>query len=574
MRKVLALGLAAAMAFSMAGCSTPGQETTAAATSAAGGETTAASGETTASGGETTAAGGETTGKKVFRYSTMTDPTTLDSCKANSIGDNELQQLIGEGLIRNNAGTLQPGLAETWEVSDDGLTYTFHLRDAVWPDGVAVSANDFVFAFHRLADPATASPYAWILSGLIKNGTEVTGGEMALTELGISAPDEKTVVIELDHPQSYFLSLIGSCCQFFPQRQDVVEKYGQEYAGSAEKMINYGPFIMTSSADRAFVVEKNENYWDADNIKLDRVELSVIENGDTALSMYETGELDYVLIPSASVPNYEGAPNHSSFVNGNLDWIYINNEAEYVSNKNFRLALSYAIDREDYNILVNNGVYSAWGNIVLPMCDGAEAGTTYGDTVQPEGYPLKADETKAKEYLQAAMSELGISDAGEITIRFNSWDNETVKRVAEVCKEMWETRLGIHVEIDMVTYGEVYTQIYPNHDFQVGYGGWGPDYADPYTYLYLFDSRNTGNYSNYKSKEFDALIDQSIAETDPAARLEILAKAEALLIEDGANIPLQMRTAHYLLDEDVTGVNFYFVGYNICPIYADCAPTE
>lgn len=563
-RSVLALGLAAAMAFGMVGCSTPGQETT-----AAPAETTAAASGETAAAGETEAPAAS--GQKVFRYSSMTEPTTLDAIKCNAIIDNEVQQMITEGLLRNYGDELLPGLAETWEVDDAGLVYTFHLRDAKWPDGQAITANDFVYSFQRLADPATASPYAWILPGMIKNATEVSSGEMAVEELGISAPDDKTVVIELDHPQSYFLSLIGSCAQFTPQRKDVVEQFGAEYAGSAEKMMTYGPFIMTSSANRQYIMEKNPDYWNADAVNFDRIELSVIDNGETALAMYESGDLDYVVIPNASVPNYAG--QDQSYVNGNLDWVYINNEAEYVSNKNFRLALAYAIDREDYNILVNNGVYSAWGNPVLPLCDGID-GKNYGESVQPEGFPLKADDAKAQEYLQAALTELNISDPSEITIRFNAWDNETVKKVAEVCQEMWQTRLGINVEIDMVTYSDVYTNIYPNHDYQVGYGGWGPDYADPYTYLYLFDSRNANNYSNYKNAEYDELMDKVVAEPDPTTRMQYLADAEALVIADGANIPLQMRTVHYLLDEDVTGVSFNFIGYNFCPAFGDCAPTE
>ncbi len=556
MKKLLALGLAGVMALSLAACGVPGEE-----------EETQAAG-TEVDGSETTV-----DGEKVFRYSVSTEPTSLDSVMSNSIGDSELQQIMGEGLLNNNAGEISPGLAESWEISDDGLTYTFYLRDAVWPDGEPITAYDFVYAVQRLADPETASPGAWVVSGVLKNGEEVIAGTVPVEELGISAPDEKTVVFELDHPQAYFLSYVGLNSSFFPQRQDIVEEYGQEYAGSADKLMTCGAFTLTSSADRTYIFEKNPDFWDAENINLDRIEVYVVENTDTALSMYENGELDYVVIPNSSVPNYEDASNHYSYVNGNLDWIYINNEAEYVSNQNFRLALAYAIDRENYNILVNNGVYQAWGNIVLPLCDGAEAGTTYGDTVQPEGFPLTADEEKAQEYLQAALSEMGISDASEITISFLSWDNETAKRVAEVCQEMWQNVLGINVEIEMVTYSQVYTTIYPNKDYQVGYGGWGPDYADPYSYLYLFYSNNSNNYSNYNNPDYDALIEQSNEETDAAVRMELLAEAEAMLIEDGANIPLQMREVHYLLDEDVTGVQFYYVGYNMCPVYADCDPT-
>ena len=132
-----------------------------------------------------------------------TEPTSLDPAKSNSIGDGELQQIMNEGLLNNNAGEIAPGLAESWEISDDGLTYTFHLRDAVWADGQPVTANDFVYGLQRLANPETASPGAWVVSGVLKNGTEVIDGDLPVEELGISAPDEKTVVFELDHPQAY-----------------------------------------------------------------------------------------------------------------------------------------------------------------------------------------------------------------------------------------------------------------------------------------------------------------------------------------------------------------------------------
>ena len=221
-----------------------------------------------------------------------TEPTSLDPAKSNSIGDGELQQIMNEGLLNNNAGEIAPGLAESWEISDDGLTYTFHLRDAVWADGQPVTANDFVYGLQRLANPETASPGAWVVSGVLKNGTEVIDGDLPVEELGISAPDEKTVVFELDHPQAYFLGYAGGSA-FLPQRQDIVEQYGQEYAGNADKLMTCGPFTMTSSADRTYIFEKNPNYWDAENIKLDRIEVYVVENGDTALSMYENGELDY-----------------------------------------------------------------------------------------------------------------------------------------------------------------------------------------------------------------------------------------------------------------------------------------
>ena len=218
MKKLLALGLAGVMALSLAACGVPGEEdeTQAAGTEAAGSE---------AAGGETT--GGETAdGEKVFRYSVKTEPTTLDSAKMNSIGDSELQQIMGEGLLTNNAGEISPGLAETWEISEDGLTYTFHLRDAKWSNGEAVTAADFVFGWQRAVDPATASEYSYMLSdiGQVVNAAEIIAGDKPVTDLGITAVDDKTLKVELNVPVSYFLSLM-----YFPTFYPMNQKIGRAH---------------------------------------------------------------------------------------------------------------------------------------------------------------------------------------------------------------------------------------------------------------------------------------------------------------------------------------------------------
>lgn len=558
-KKLFAMLVASAMVLGMlAGCSVPGQSGN---TSTPGGGNDAS----TSAGGST----GTTGGTKVFRYATNTDPTTLDSSKGNSVADNELMHLTCEGLIRNSCGTIEPGLAESWDISADGATYTFHLRDAKWPDGKEVTSQDFLYAFRRLADPATASPYAWILDGHIKNGGAVVNGTLPVEELGVSAPDDKTFVVELEYAQSYMLSLMGSCCQFTPVRQDIVEQYGADYAADATKLMTYGPFIMTSSANRVFVMEKNPNYWNADAIKLDRVEMNVIDNGDTQLAMYEQGELDYVQIPTAQVANYLNVSQN--YMNGSLDWCYINTEAEFVSNQNLCLAMNYALDRNTYNMLANNGTYSAWSNPVMPAVDGVKA--TYGEEFQPASYPLEGDQAKATEYLNTALSELGLSSPSDISISIVITDNEGEKRIGETLQEMWQNNLGIKVDLRQVTYAEKYGNVCPQGDFQVVYAGWNPDYADPYTYLELFFSTNVYNYSNYANADFDALMTASQSMTDPTQRLQTLAKAEQVLIDTGAVVPLQVRTTHYLIDDDVKNVGFYFSGYNLDVVYADCDPT-
>ena len=334
--KVLSLLLCGAMTASLAACGGAYEKdtTTAAATDAAAGSAAAENASSTS-------------GDKIFRYSITSEATTLDPNKSDSIADAELQHAMTEGLVRNTAGEISPGIAESWELSDDGLTYTFHLRDAKWSDGVPIKAGDFVYSLQRLMDPNTASVYAFI-GEYIKNGAAVESGKMQPSELGVSAPDDHTLVITLEHPTAYFLSLVGSLAEYAPIRQDIVEKYGTDFAGDASKNVYSGPFMLTSSAAQKYVFEKNPNYWNADNVKLDGAEVSVIADQNTALAMYESGDLDFVKIPTDAVPNYDD--KDQEYMNGNEDYLYINQGGSnpLLANKNFRLALNYGINRNAY----------------------------------------------------------------------------------------------------------------------------------------------------------------------------------------------------------------------------------
>ncbi|MCD8076884.1 MAG: peptide ABC transporter substrate-binding protein, partial [Lachnospiraceae bacterium] len=460
-------------------------------------------------------------------------------------------------------------IAETWEISDDGLTYTFHLReDAYWSDGEQITAADYVYSWQRLMDPDTASPYAFI-GEYIKNGLAVETGEMDPSELAVTAEDDYTLVVELENPTSYFLSLIGSSGQFAPLRQDIVEEYGTEFAATADKNVYSGPYKLVSSENNEYIFEPNEYYWDADSINLDRVELSVVENTDTALALYESGELDYVQIPNAYVANYEGEDN--TFMNGNVDYLLINFEStnEALNNLNFRLALNYALNRTEYNTLANSGVYDGYTGLVF---SGLTAkGSTYGEVYDLDSYsfPVDGDQEKALEYLEAAMEELGVSDASELSVDITCSDSESTKKQCEVIQDLLQTALGITVTITQVTYSELYATTLPNGEYELGFTGWGADYDDPYSYLELFYGPSSYNNSFYHNDEYDALLESSVTETDTDARMDILNQCEQMIMADAAFIPLQRRTVHYLVDDDVTGLNFYFCSINIDWVYVD-----
>lgn len=539
-KRLLAVLLTAAMAVTLfAGCGTP----------------------------KTKDSGSSDSGEKVFRYSTRTEPTTLDPTKSNCIPDNEVQHAITESLVRNTGGEVTPGVAKDWTISDDGLVYTFNLNpDAKWSDGEQIKAQDFVYSWQRLMNPETAAAYAFI-GEYIKNGRAVETGEMDPSELGVKAIDDVTLEVTLEHPTEYFLSMIGAQAQFAPLRQDIVEKYGADFAADAEKNVYSGPYVLTSAENQKWIFEPNENYWDRDSIKLDRAEMSYVQKQDTALAMYESGDLDYSEIPSAAVATYEGKDN--VFKNGNVDYYYFNCDPEKdspINNKNFRLALNYAFDRESNNKLVNQGVHSPSNSLVFSGLSGIEK--TYSEESELNSYPMEGDEAKAKEYLDAALAEMGKSDPSEITVTIMTTDAESSKKQAEACQDMWSTKLGINVEINQVTYAETLKRL-EAHDFEIGWGGWGSDYDDPYSYLELFKSDSPYNYSNYKNDQVDQLLTATQTETDAQKRMDMLHEAEQLIIDDGAFLPQGERNIHYLVDEDVKGLEFFYCSVNLDWVYAD-----
>lgn len=539
-KKVFAALLATAMTATLiAGCGTPG------------------------SGGSSSGGGGSD--EKVFRYATSTEPTTLDPTKSNCIPDNEIQHALTESLVRNTGGEVVPGVAESWEVSEDGLTYTFHLNpDAKWSDGEQIKAQDFVYSWQRLMNPDTAAPYAFI-GEYLKNGLAVEKGEMDPSQLGVVAQDDTTLVVTLERPTAYFLSMIGAQAQFAPLRQDIVEQYGSDFAADYEKNVYSGPYVLTKSSDNQWFFEPNEEYWDADSIKLDRVELNYVQDNNTALAMYEDGELDYVSLPTQSISTYEGKDN--VFLNGNVDYFYFNvgGDSE-LSNKNMRLALNYALDRNEYNQLVNYGYYKPSNGLVFSGLTGVES--TYGEESNLNSYPLDGDEAKAKEYLNAALAELGYSDPSQVQLTLTTSDNESSKRQAEVCQEMWNSTLGINVEIEQVTYNEVLTR-QADGDYEIIWAGWGSDYDDPYSYLELFISDSAYNYSGYKNDQYDQLMKATQTEVDTAKRMDMMHQAEQILIDDGAFLPQAEREVHYLLDDDVKDLTFFYCSINIDWVHAD-----
>ena len=548
MKRLIALAMAAVLALSLAACTTPN-------TTVDGSGSGSGTGSGSQSGGST---------EKIFRYSNVADTATIDPNKVNAVADATISYHIYEGLYRNVLGDVQPGMAESYTVSDDGLVYTFTLRqDAKWSDGEPVTAQDFEYGMKRLCDPAAACPMSY-LGAVFKNGAAVTAGELPLDDLGVKALNEYTLEITLETPADYFLSMT-SMSQFMPVRQDLAEEYGAEFGSDFDKQVFNGPFVVTQFGEGRLTMAKNENYYNADSIKLDGVEVLTVADKTTAVSMFNAGELDLAEVPSDLAPQYEGKT--LSYYNGANDYAALNHRNEYLANKNLRLAMNYAVNREEYNLLSHNGLYEENLRYVLPQVRGVEG--EYGTEYPLEFFPLQGDMELAQQYLATALSELGLSDASEITLKLVVSDADDAKKEAEVVVNQWKTNLGINVEINLVPYATRNAMLVPGSDeYDIIMSGWAPDYSDPYSYLELWYSTSGYNYLNYNSADYDAYIDASKTTTG-AERMENLFNAEKTLLEDGALVPLQLREIQYMVSDRVEGLGAYFIGLNYDYMYAD-----
>ncbi len=498
--------------------------------------------------------GGSAGGNKVFNYSVNSVVVGLNPIMDATGPDNEAHNLICDPLIRNvtsdgNTTEIIPAAAESWEASEDGLTYTFHLHEnAKWSDGEPLTAKDFEYTLKLMADPDTAAVNAWLFDGVIENFGEALYSKDGKTaeDIAVKATDDTTLEIKITHPASYFPELISSV---FPVRQDKYEEWGESYGSSADKIICSGPFKVDSwSQNTELVVVKNENYWDAENVKLDKIVQKVIQEPATAIQAFINQEIDVV---ATSDPNWgeqiEGAGiSHTETVPDDApEFLMFNLKNEYLSNTKIRQALSAAFDRQEFVDTLRDGqalpIYSVMPDTMLV------GEKTYTELVGGKNYFVKElqDENKdPKALLEEGLKELGKpADASQVTLRYASrGTNELSKKMAEWYKQIWEANLGINVEIDMMEWNVMWEKIDAG-DYDIAVGGWGPYYNEPSAVLMLFDPENgyfnsakTG-WDNEDSKKFKELCDSAANIVDDQEKADIYLEAESLLVKNAIIAP-------------------------------------
>ena len=539
-KRILPLLLTAAMVAGLAGCgSTAAKETTAASDN---NQTTAESTEA-----------GSTTGEKILKVQVGPDPETVDPALNSAVDGGNMILHAFEGLLTlDENGQLKEGQAESWETSEDGLTWTFHLRDGLkWSDGTDLTAEDFVYSWQRVCDPNVAAPYAETVLGMVKGYDEAVAGD--ITKLDVQAPDEKTVVVNLAHPCSYFGDL-AAFATLNPVQKATVEANGDAWATSADTYISNGPFMMTEWVPGSHITfSKNPNYWNAEAIKLDKLEFELIEDSNAAYSAYTSGEVDMIKdVPTEEIPSLQG--NEEFHVDPIIGTYYVslNLQKEYFQDARVRKALSLAIDRNYVANTLMQGTYSPASAIVGPgwldtdgssFAENANGGTPYIDN---DNFDANLEE--AKKLLEEAGYPNG---EGFPQIEYTTNDAGYHKVVAEYLQQAWAA-IGIDLKVNIVEWAS-FTPMRRNGEFDVARNGWVGDYTDPSNILELFCTTNGNNDGKYTTADFDAAIEDSRVTTDATTRSADLHKAEDLLMEDAGCIPIAYYNDFWLQSSKITG---------------------
>ncbi|GAA0491828.1 peptide ABC transporter substrate-binding protein [Salinibacillus aidingensis] len=478
---------------------------------------------------------------------------TMDSSMAT---DEFAFQFLGatmEGLYRVKDGEIVEGIAKDHTVSEDGLTWTFELReDAKWSNGDPVTAHDFVYAWRRAVNPDTGSEYGpYMMGGVIKNATEVNNGDVPVEELGVSADGDYKLVVDLANPTPYFESL-ATFGTFLPLNKDFVEEQGDAYATSTDTLLFNGPFTLDNweSTASSWELNKNPEYWDAETVKLEKQTYQVVKDPQTAVNLYEEGEADRAGLSSDLVDQYSTHDDYTVTPEMTVFYLKMNQTRnEALANVNVRRAISRAFDKQGIvDTILNNGSMVANGLVPEDFYQHPETGEDFRSI---NGDLVTYDPEQAKEYWEQGLEELGTDS---VELEFLAGDSETAKSMNEFIVNELESNLpGLDLTLVQVPF-EQRLDADTNMDYDIQFAGWGPDYMDPYTWLNLWLTDGGNNKMGYSNEEYDELVESTKNTTDMVARMEAFLEAEKILFEDAAIAPVYQSARAQLISPKVENV--------------------
>lgn len=508
--------------------------------------------------------------------------TNVMSLDTNLATDGDSFEIIADcidGLTQMDAeGAAIPAIAESWDVSDDGMTYTFHLRDdAVWSNGEPVTANDFVFAWKLAMTANVEYNYMFDSSvGSVKNADAILYEGADPDTLGVTAVDDKTLQVELDNPVSFFPSLMYFPT-FYPINQAFYESCGDgEYGTSPSTFLSNGAFILSDYTPGAasMTVTKNPDYYDADKVSLDSITYQVVQASDQALNGFRSKNLDISVISGdqvESVKNDESLSKNLNITGAGYMWYLTFSQTENASsdgsfaNPNLRLAFTNAIDRESIvNNYVMDGSIPTYTAVPPQFATSSTTGEDFSADQQKFADYIGFDTAKAQEYFETAKQELG-KDTFEFTMIYGNNEGDEVTKVAQGLKEQIEAALpGVTINLQAMTKAERLDKM-QNDDYCIALTRWGPDYADPMTYLGMWTTDNANNYGFWSNADYDQLIKDCTSGayvSDYDARWDALYQAEELVLKEAVIAPLYTKSNANLIADGLEGVEFHPVALN------------
>lgn len=505
-----------------------------------------------------TAAAEEAAEGKQLSVQVGPDPETIDPALNSAVdGGNMILHAFECLLTIDENGQIAPGQAEEWGVSDDGLTWTFKLREGLkWSDGSDLTANDFVYSWKRVCDPNVAAPYAETVLGMVDGFDAAIEGD--LDALAVTAVDDLTLEVKLSAPCPFFESL-AAFATLSPVQQATVEANGDAWAIDAATYISNGPFMVTEWVPGAYIImSKNPNYWNADAIKLGSIKWNLIEDSNASYSAYQSGEVLMIKdVPTEEIPSLEG--NEEFYVEPIIGTYYIsyNTQVEPLDNALVRKALNLAIDREYVANTLMQGTYSPATNFMGPGWMDTD-GTEFMDNANG-GEPYMSA-TADIEGALAALEEAGYPNGeGLPVLHYTTNDAGYHKAVAEYLQQAWK-EIGVTLEVDIVEWSS-FTPMRRSGDFEIARNGWVGDYADPSNMLDLLYSTNGNNDGKFTNADYDAAMDLSRSTTDAAERSAALHEAEDILMAESACCPLAYYNDFWLQSSKIEGAWHSAYGY-------------
>ena len=580
-KRLMTILLSSVLAVSMlAGCAAAGAGTAEAPAAEAGEAAAEASGEEVLAADQT-----------IQIPWTATNFYSFDNNANYSEQEIQLQSMVLEGLVRpgvdeNGNDVLRPAGAESWDISDDGTVYTFHLREYYWSDGVQVTAQNFVDSWKRIGDPRNAFDFASFIGDIV-GGTELytmdaeeatdADIEAAMDALAVEALDDTTLQVTLKSAAPQFMSMI-STTYMDPVRLDVIEAAGDMYDTDPSTHVWCGPFVVSEFIkDNQVVLTKNESFWDAENVKLTEVTLINIEEVSTQNTMFQNNDLA-ALQPSGDyvAPYRDGTiAGDYTTVNGyfpNVTYFYFNRQGNSTSglmeSQKIRLALSLACNREEFTKVIFDRNNPAYGLVPYGVMGGS---LNFRDDVAEPLKPVFDEYALDTEKLQAlfkeGMEELGDTrDLSEVTLTYLCTGDSVIKKQQQdYWKNVWETTFGITVNVDVKGDSSLFREARNAGEYDIGQAGWNGDYNDPIAFLEMWSSHGTSiRYSGW-TQELAAVFDEITADlattTDDKAREEIFAAAEKwVVLDEVAAIPYMYTDTIICISNKVKGIECPFVG--------------